>query len=77
MEIDEGDEACAMQICDSDSDSSEDFLVGPLLYDLRNDTSATRGYERSSSPRALDSIGFRLALKSARAKHGQFGTCYD
>jgi hypothetical protein len=67
MEIDEGDEACAMQICDSDSDSSEDFLVGPLLHDLR----------RSSSPRALDSIGFRLALKSARAKHGQFGTCYD
>jgi hypothetical protein len=65
MEIDEGDEACAMQICDSDSDSSEDFLVGPLLHDLRNDTSA------------LDSIGFRLALKSARAKHGQFGTCYD
>jgi hypothetical protein len=65
MEIDEGDEACAMQICDSDSDSSEDFLVGPLLHDLRNGTSA------------LDSIGFRLALKSARAKHGQFGTCYD
>jgi hypothetical protein len=33
MEVDEGDEACAMQLC-SDSDSSSDFLVGPLLKDL-------------------------------------------
>jgi hypothetical protein len=64
MEIDEGDEACTMQICDSDSDSSEDFLVGPLLHDLR----------KSGASESLDSIGFRLALKRARAKHGQFGT---
>ena len=68
MEIDEGDEACTMQICDSDSDSSEDFLVGPLLHDLRK-SGACPGTTQS-----LDSIGFRLALKRARAKHGQFGT---
>ena len=33
MEIDEGDETCAMQICTDDS-SSSDFLVGPLIQDL-------------------------------------------
>ncbi len=64
MEIDEGDETCAMQIC-SDSDSSEDFLVGPLLHDL----------QKNATSESLDSIGFRLALKRARAEHGLFGTC--
>jgi len=59
MEIDEGDESCAMLICsDSNSSSSSDFLVGPLMQDLQ-----------------LDSISFRLALKKARAEHGLFGTC--
>jgi len=33
MEVDEGDEACAMQICTDDS-SSSDFLVPFLTKDL-------------------------------------------
>jgi len=68
MEVDEGDEACAMQICTDDS-SSSDFLVPFLTKDLRYCTSGSGASEE------LDSISFRLALKKARAEHGLFGSC--
>jgi hypothetical protein len=68
MEIDEGDETCAMSICSDNSSSSSDFLA-PLMQDLHNCTSG------SGASESLDSISFRLALKRARAEHGLFGTC--
>ena len=42
MEIDEGDEACAMLICSDNSSSSSDFLVGPLMQDLQLDSISFR-----------------------------------